>query len=348
MRRANGTGTVVKLTGERRRPYMVKIPYRDKYGRVKQKPLSYHAKAAEAQAALDEYNANKAQGIAPPPDKLGITVEQVYALWSERKYAKAGASLQNSYKAAWNHLRPIANKKIRDVTIDHLQAIIDEREDAGASKSTISNVKMMMSAIYSYAMMRDIIGKDYSAYVELPTVGAKHKKGAFSETQVKKLEKMAADGFPWADTALILCYTGFRISELLELTPFNYDAKAQTLTGGMKTKAGKNRVVPIHPVILPIIIRRLEQRGDYIICESSGARVPWNKYRAYFSTIAEGLGMPEATPHWCRHTFATRLHAAGADELATKRLLGHANKDVTEGYTHTDLEQLKAAILLLA
>ena len=56
----------------------------------------------------------------------------------------------------------------------------------------------------------------------------------------------------------------------------------------------------------------------------------------------------QATPHWCRHTFATRLHAAGAQELEQKRLLGHANKDVTEHYTHTDLEQLRAAIRLLA
>ena len=207
---------------------------------------------------------------------------------------------------------------------------------------------MLMSALYSYAMMRDIINKDYSAYVELPTVGAKYKKGAFSEVQVKKLEKMAAEGFPWADTALILCYTGFRIGELLDLTPFSYDAKAQTLTGGKKTAAGINRIVPVHPVIQPYITKRLSQRGDYIICGLDAKKIPGNKYRAHFEAIVSELGMPEATPHWCRHTFASRLYAAGVDALTSKRLLGHANKDVTEGYTHTDLEQLKTAILLLA
>ncbi|NLB28882.1 MAG: site-specific integrase [Clostridiales bacterium] len=60
------------------------------------------------------------------------------------------------------------------------------------------------------------------------------------------------------------------------------------------------------------------------------------------------LGTPEATPHWCRHTFATRLHVAGADELCVKRLLGHANKDVTEHYTHTDIELLKTTVSKLA
>ena len=60
------------------------------------------------------------------------------------------------------------------------------------------------------------------------------------------------------------------------------------------------------------------------------------------------IDCPQATPHWCRHTFASRLHAAGAEELAKKRLLGHSDRDITEHYTHTDIEQLKAAIQLLA
>ncbi len=34
MRRANGTGTVVKLSGNRRRPYAVRVSVRDKYGRL--------------------------------------------------------------------------------------------------------------------------------------------------------------------------------------------------------------------------------------------------------------------------------------------------------------------------
>ena len=55
MRRANGTGSVVKLSGNRRRPWAVRIPVRDSRGRVRQRYLSYHAKAAEAQAALDAW-----------------------------------------------------------------------------------------------------------------------------------------------------------------------------------------------------------------------------------------------------------------------------------------------------
>jgi integrase len=41
----------------------------------------------------------------------------------------------------------------------------------------------------------------------------------------------------------------------------------------------------------------------------------------------------EVTPHYLRHTYATDIYAAGVDEMARKIFLGHANHDVTAGYT---------------
>ena len=108
------------------------------------------------------------------------------------------------------------------VTIDDLQSIIDQDEANGLSKSSISNDKMLMKALFKHATERDIVYKDYSAFVELPGVGAKHEKGAFDDITMRKLENLASSGFPWADTVLMLCYTGFRRSELLGLTRFSY------------------------------------------------------------------------------------------------------------------------------
>ncbi len=84
MRRANGTGSIVKLSGNRRRPYLVKISTRDKDGYVRQVALSYHAKLQEAQEALEEYNRKAAAGQTPSADMLSWTVEQVYTAWSEQ------------------------------------------------------------------------------------------------------------------------------------------------------------------------------------------------------------------------------------------------------------------------
>ena len=157
MRRPNGCGTITKLSGSRRRPYAVRIPARDRKGRVVQKYLSYHATQREAFEALEAYRQRLANGSAPAPEDLGVTLQQVYDLWSARKYAKAGTSSIQGYQASWKRLSRFASLPIRKLTIDHYQQIIDEDEQRQASKSTIANDHLLMRALNKYAMERDWI-----------------------------------------------------------------------------------------------------------------------------------------------------------------------------------------------
>lgn len=255
MKRANGTGTVVKLSSNRRRPYAVRVPCRDAHGRVIQQTLSYHERAQDAQAALDGYNRLKAAGIAPAADKLTLTVADVFEGWKAREYRKLKPASITSHNAAWNkRVSRFAAKKMRDLTLDDLQALLDEDEDAGLSQSSINNDALLIKSLYNYAMERDIIGKDYSQYLDIPSVGAKHPRDALNDLQLLQLEKLAANGTPWADTALMLCYTGFRVSKFLQLTPFSYHPEdGGYLQGGLKTEAGRNRIVPVHPKIRPYL-----------------------------------------------------------------------------------------------
>lgn len=356
MRRPNGTGTIVKLSGNRRNPYAVRVPARDKYGRVIQKSLSYHATAKDAQSALDRYNSDLAALVAPAPAMLDYTVQNVYDAWSAREYRKleerGRTASMSSHRAAWNkRISRYADRKMRDTSLDEWQRILDEDEDEGRSQSLINNDAILIRALYSYAMERDIVGKDYSAYLDIPSVDPKNPKGALSDTQLATLERMAADGYPWADTALMLCYTGYRITEFLTLSQFNYRPEhGGYFVAGIKSSAGRDRIVPVHPKVKPYFLRRMERGGATIITTEDGAPIQSWWYRDYaFASIAAALGVPEATPHWCRHTFSTRLHAAGVDELTRKLLLGHSFKaDVTAGYTHPTKEFLAQAVRKLA
>lgn len=344
MRRANGTGSVVKLSGSRRRPWAVRVSYRNERGRVRQRYLSYHAKAAEAQAALDEWFRTHGQIDLTPTD---YTFGQVYDLWCSREYPRLGPASVSSHKASWGRVSVLKDRKMRKITLDELQAILDQDEQQGLSQSSINNDKSLISALFRYAMQRDIIVKDYSRYLQVPSVGAKMVKGVLTDLQLAKLEQLAGDGVPWADTVLMLCYTGFRVSEFLELTRFSYHAEGDYLQGGKKTAAGRNRIVPVHPKIKPYLLAWLAKGGDRIICKEDGTALRDNLYREKFRALMIQIGAvePLPTPHWCRHTFASRLHQAGADELAVKRMLGHSDKDVTEHYTHIDVEFLRQQLL---
>lgn len=352
MKRPNGSGTVVKLSGNRRRPYAIRVPARDKRGRIIQCTLSYHKSSTEAYAALDAYNLARTAGHAPAPAELSATVQDVFNGWSARAYRKLGPASITSHNAAWNkRVSRFAARTMRSVSLDEWQSILDEDEDEGRSQSLINNDAILIRALNQYAMERDIIGKDYSQFLDVPIVDIKSKKGAFTDEQLAKLELLAADGVPFADTVLMLCYTGFRISEFLSLTADSYHPdEGGYLQGGKKTRAGKNRIVPVHPKIQPYLAAWLSKGGEAIICDSDGHAIHSQKYRMrIFHPLVEQIGLPEATPHWCRHTMATRLHAAGADMLTMKWLLGHSTKsDITSHYTHESISTLRQAVLLLS
>jgi integrase len=48
--------------------------------------------------------------------------------------------------------------------------------------------------------------------------------------------------------------------------------------------------------------------------------------------------------HECRHTFASLLLRRGVDSRIRQALLGHADEDMTNNYTHTDLDMHKKAM----
>lgn len=351
MKRANGTGSVVKLSGNRRRPWAVKVSGRNEYGHVIQKIVSCHEKASDAQLALEEYNRNRASGAAPAVDKLSFTMADVFNAWKAREYPKLNPASISSHNAAWNkRVSRFSARKMRDLTLDELQALLDEDEDAGLSQSTINNDVLLIKALYGYSMERDIVAKDYSQYLDIPSAEAKYPRGALNDIHLAQLTRLAADGLPWADTVLMLCYTGFRVSEFLRLTRFSYHADdGGYLQCGSKTRAGKNRIVPVHPKIKPFLSSWMEKGGDTIICGDNKKPISPSKYREHFHSIVEQIGIPEATPHWCRHTFATQLHTSKADPLTVKWLMGHSTKsDITAHYTHDTIAVLKEAILLLA
>ena len=183
MKRANGTGSVIKLSGNRRRPYAVRIPSKNDLGRPVQNTLGYYARAAEAQAALDEYNRQKAHGTAPTADRLSMTVGDVFAAWSAREYRKLNPASVASHTAAWNkRISRFAERKMRSMTLDEWQSILDEDEDEGRSQSLINNDTILIRSLYSFAMERDIVGKDYSAYLDVPSVGPKCPRTALFQS----------------------------------------------------------------------------------------------------------------------------------------------------------------------
>ena len=149
----------------------------------------------------------------------------------------------------------------------------------------------------------------------------------------------------WVDTILILIYTGFRIGELLEIKNSDINLEEQYIKGGLKTEAGKDRIVPINSKILPFIKNRMQKKNKYLIVNFKGEQMKYNNYyKEKFQPIMEQLGMKHKV-HDTRHTFATLLSNADANSVSVKKLIGHNSYTTTEKfYTHKDIEELRIAV----
>ena len=126
-----------------------------------------------------------------------------------------------------------------------------------------------------------------------------------------------------------------------------YYLKELTMTGGTKTAAGKNRIVPIHSKIQSIVQKHFEQSKSGYLFEYNGKKLNQSQYREFWADIMDKLQM-EHTPHECRHTFRSRLDSAGANKVCIDRLMGHKSKGTGERvYTHKNIEELRLNIELI-
>lgn len=336
MKNPNGYGSVVKLSGNRRRPYAVRktIGWNEK-GHPIYSCIGYTPTREEGMIMLAEYNKNPYN-----IDDLNITTEELFKRWYDREKQRMSKSLANAMSAAWKHCSAVYSISYRNLKSYNMQDCIDS---CTLSYSTKSSIKNLFNHLDKFALELDIITKCRSALITAPPV-PETSRVPFSEKEIEIL--WGISDREWVDTVLIFIYTGLRISELLNLKSCDIDMDEQTITGGTKTRAGKNRVVPIHSRIMPFIKARLERNNEYFI-SIDGKRCTVNRYYTVWAKLMAGLHFNH-TPHECRHTFRSRMDSAGANKRCIDLIMGHKSKDVGERvYTHKTVEELKQAIEMI-
>ena len=337
-KRENGSGSVFKRKDKVYRPWVAKVSIKN--GDTKRQiTLGNFSTSKQAYLALDEF-------LEAPTDQYNCTFSQVFYQWKAVAYRNISKSLKDNYESAYKKLTPLYDMKFREIKTAALQKIIDE--NAELSKSSLSKIRTLLTQLFDYGMMNDIVRKNYASYIVLPKKEIKEKE-AFTDIEIAKIEN-AVGKVDHADAILFLIYTGFRISEFLELKPSNYNPDTKCLCGGKKTNAGKNRIVPVHPKIQPIVDQWLEKGGETIFCKPDGKPYTADNFRKdyYYKALLE-IGVRRLTPHATRHTFATMLARQNVRPENIQKLMGHTNYGFTASvYVHQDSDTLRNCIEKLA
>lgn len=344
MRLPNGFGTVYKLSGKRRRPWITRVTTGwDDNGKQLYQTLGYFKSRQEGIEALTEYSKNPYSIEATK-----LTFADVYERWSKRKFETISHSNVNGYKAAFETSKKLHNIPFTEIKTDHMQDVVDT---CGKGYGTLRKIKVLYGQLYKYAMERDIVSKDYSSFVDISAKSDERGKilsrAPFTNNEIAILWDNVGR-MDFIDTVLILIYTGMRVGELLLIKNNDVNLEQRVMYGGLKTESGKDRAIPINIKILPFIEERFSKENEFLIINYEGRKMSYfNYYNEKWKKIMEQLGF-EHKPHDARHTFASLMDNAGANKVSIKRIMGHSSNDITDKvYTHKDIEELIKAIDLI-
>lgn len=238
--------------------------------------------------------------------------------------------MEYSMRAAYKNSASLHDISFRSLTANQMQATLD---DCPLAHSSLELIVTLFHQMYAYADANDLCDKDYSKYIKINIEDDDEHGVPFGNDELRILWKNKDNKI--VEMLLIMCYSGFRISEYLDM---EVDLKERIFQGGLKTEAGRNRIVPIYSGIFDLVKKRIKRDGALLTCSTGSFRL------SMYNTL-DALGIEKHTPHDCRHTFSKLCDDYYVDERDKKIMIGHSFQDVTNKvYLHRSTDRLRNEI----
>ena len=273
-----------------------------------------------------------------------------YEAWKKQYAERVSDKTMEGYAQAFAHFEPLHYMKIDTISANDLQKALD---DSGLGKRTRQLMKVTAGLVFKYAIDDDQIVKNNAENLYIGGEETTHYEPLTEE----EIEKIASSGEFYADYVLVMCYMGYRPSELFSFKKDDYfkEDKIEYIAGGIKTDAGKNRAVTIPPRILPIIKRRLAVEGTdllfprYDLDRKGGfsgtfSEMPTRYFNKFiWKPMMDRLGIVGKVPYATRHTYSNKIKNLSGSDKDKAELMGHASYETTKKhYQSTTLTELKA------
>jgi integrase/recombinase XerC len=141
--------------------------------------------------------------------------------------------------------------------------------------------------------------------------------------------------------------TGMRLNELINIKIPDVDFSRENVK--VLGKRNKERIIPMLAHLIALIKSFLAEwhlnpiASNYLFTNAKSGKIsPRLVYKIVNAYLSRATTSDKKSPHVLRHTFATHMLNNGADLNAIKEILGHANLQATQIYTHNSIERLKS------
>lgn len=338
MKNPNGYGTIVKLQGNRRKRFAVRV--QTVSGR---KYIGYYSTRKDALTALADYNKN-------PSAFDTVTYKELFEQWFSRREQSVASGTASAYKSVLNSTTDLWERPIQSIKAMELQ----DRLDAEESYSHNARARNTWKQMYDFAINNEWISVNPAAHLEIKSAPKSTRHYKFTNDEIEKLWENVD-----YETAfiLILIYTGARLFEMFSLPLEDIHLKERYFYIRKGKTASATRYVPICEKIAPLF-EMVMSRSNVMLYEFDGKPITQSQYVRYTNVFRECLSAhgtlmytnPQGetlahVPHDCRHTFASLWAEKKLSEPMRRKIQGHVGDGTGEQvYTHFDLAPLLAEI----
>jgi len=225
--------------------------------------------------------------------------------------------------------------------------------ELGLQPRTVARKLAALKSFFKFMHREGVVTLNIAAYVHTPKLPGVIPT-YLSETQIVAVLGRLSTSDHWMgkrDLAIIELFysTGMRISEMAGLSGADLNPQKSTVT--VLGKGSKERIIPVGQYAWEAIQNYqhatkhkfgVQAREAALFLGRNGRPLGTDGIRLRVKkAIKEIAELKKMSPHVLRHTFATHLLNAGADLMALKDLLGHANLSTTQVYTHVQVDKMK-------
>lgn len=255
------------------------------------------------------------------------------------RYTELSEGKQKAWGYAYEKCKPLHGvKDVRELRYKDLAPLVE-----GLTFYPARDIKVLLGAMFDYAIKMEWAERDYSRELELPKC-EEAEKIPFTDAELSQLATYAERDHD-ARCILLGCLTGFRPVELRTVTAEMIDLNNNWILGaGHKTEMGKTV-----PVILSeeaaAIAARIKSEVETGLIIRQGSK---NGFEKMFDRVLSDAGIENADrhlkPNSMRHTFVTRLTRTGAAPAVLQKAARHTSYDTTLRYTHIPMDDVREAV----
>lgn len=305
-----------------------------------------------------------------------FTVRSWFADWlAGKELSKAEATVLRYRQAAGLFLEFLgvrADKHLEVVRVADIAGFFKaEREEGKSIATCIFNVKVVKSIFRTATKLAGLKQNPADGFEFPAGAGDSVEREVFTPAEVKRMMEAAGEG-DWPGVIRLAFFTGMRLGDCVNLQWRSVDLGRRVIEFTPRKTANRARVggkpkriaVPMHPELESALalMPGADNSPDAFVFPSLAGKSSAGQsgLSMRFSRIMEKAGVDSAVRreksgkagrtvrarsfHALRHSFVTALASAGVSLEHRKLLAGHAEEQMTERYTHTGVEILRAGV----